>query len=123
MLGVKIGTVRYWLERGLPRAIKGRYDVIAAAKWIIGRHLEQRKSKRRRALPAGDGSTLDRKRILESKKLELQLLEMEKQVAPVAMVDEFLGLVKAKPGFGASLLRSIAERMQSLAAKVATLPA
>jgi CRP-like cAMP-binding protein len=37
--------------------------------------------------------------------------------------NEFLKLVKAKPEFGASLLRSIAERMQSLAAKVATLPA
>ena len=37
--------------------------------------------------------------------------------------NEFLELVKAKPVFGASLLRSIAERMQSLAAKVAALPA
>lgn len=37
--------------------------------------------------------------------------------------NEVLELVKAKPEFGASLLRSIAERMQSVAAKVATLPA
>jgi CRP-like cAMP-binding protein len=32
--------------------------------------------------------------------------------------NEFLALVKAKPAFGASLLKSIAERMQHLAAQV-----
>lgn len=46
--------------------------------------------------PVGDGTILDYKRKLESKKLELQLLEAEKKVVSVDMVRDFLLLVASR---------------------------
>ncbi len=101
-LGVSLGTMRGWIERGLDTRVGEKHCLAKTAKWIIERQRLQleEKTQARRSSGAdavdGDGTILDYKRRLESKKLELQLLEAEKQVISVQHVRDFLILVASR---------------------------
>lgn len=52
-----------------------------------------------------DGLALERKRVLEARKLEIQILELERQVFPIAVADEFFATIVAR-------LKSLGDSLQ-----------
>jgi hypothetical protein len=85
---------------GSPRNQDGTYNLRELTRWATARH--KANPRRVRAPDAtdmsiecdGDGmGALHRKRLLEGRRIELQLVELERQVVPMQFVDDFFDLV------------------------------
>ncbi|MDA0661102.1 MAG: hypothetical protein O3C60_20055 [Planctomycetota bacterium] len=85
----------------LPRNEDGTYDAAALLAWKIA---EVTRNKAEAAATIPDDA-LEYKRRLEAKKLEIQLLELEKLVVPTAMVQNFTELLMSR-------IRSLGEVLQ-----------
>ena len=86
----------------LPRNEDGTYDAAALLAWKIA-EVTRNKAEATAVVPTDDA--LEYKRRLEAKKLEIQLLELEKLVVPTAMVQNFTELLMSR-------IRSLGEVLQ-----------